>query len=123
MLTDIQPPFAPGEVTGALVILALMGALFTAIGCLASSLTASQIIAGIVAASLLFVHFLLGLVTEVYGDKIPAASFFNFISASQHLLDYSRGLVDSRAIVYYLTTTSFIIFLTFHVLDYRRWKP
>lgn len=122
MLNDIDPPFTSGEVSGALVILALMGALFTAIGCLASSLTASQIIAGIVAAGLLFVHFLLGLVTSIYGDQIPSADFFNFLSSSQHLLDFSRGLIDSRAIVYYITTTAFVIFLTFHVLDYRRWK-
>ncbi|MGC6425937.1 MAG: ABC transporter permease [Akkermansiaceae bacterium] len=123
MLTDVQPPFAPGEVTGALLILTLMGALFTAIGCLASSLTASQIIAGIIAAGFLFIHFLLGLVTAIYGDQIPSASFFNFISSSQHLLSFSQGLIDSRAFVYYLTTTGFVLFITHHVLDYRRWKP
>lgn len=123
ILTDVQPPFSPGEVTGALVILALMGALFTAAGCLASSLTASQIIAGIVALGFLLTHFFLGLVTTMYGDQIPSAGFFDFLSSSQHLSDFSQGLLDSRAFVYYLTTTSFILFITHHVLDYRRWKP
>ncbi|MDB4408462.1 ABC transporter permease [Akkermansiaceae bacterium] len=122
-LTDVPPPFVSGEVIGVFIILALMGALFTAFGCLASCLTSSQIIAGVVCVGILFVHFLLGLVTYFYGDQIDATPLFNFISSREHLASYSRGLIDSRPIVYYLTMTSFILFLTHHVLDYRRWKP
>lgn len=122
-LTDVPPPFVDGELYGAFAILALMGALFTAFGCLASCLSSSQIIAGIVCISILFIHFLLGLVTFFYGDQIDAAPFFSFISSREHLEDFSRGLIDSRPIVYYLTMTGFVLFLTFHLLDYRRWKP
>jgi len=122
LLTEVPPPFNTGELVGVFVILALMGALFTAFGCLASCFTSSQIIAGIVCIGILLIHFLLGLVTFFYGDKIPAASFFSFISSSEHLATYSRGLIDSRPLVYYLVMTGFILFLTHHLLDYRRWK-
>ena len=122
IITDVPPPFGSGELIGLFAILALMGALFTAFGCLASCLTSSQIIAGIVCIGILFIHFLLGLITFFYGDKIPAADFFSFISSSEHLATYSRGLIDSRPLVYYLTATGFILFLTHHLLDYRRWK-
>jgi ABC-2 type transport system permease protein len=62
-------------------------------------------------------------VTYFYGDQIDAAPFFHFISSREHLADYSRGLIDTRPIVYYFTMTGFVLFLTHHVLDYRRWKP
>ncbi|YCM44668.1 ABC transporter permease [Verrucomicrobiaceae bacterium 227] len=123
IITDIPPPFTSGELYGALTIIMLMGALFTAIGCLASVMTSSQIIAGVVCVGLLFVHFLLGLVTTFFGDQIAAAPVFDFVSSQNHLRAFSRGLLDTRPFAYYLATTSFILLLTHHLLDYRRWKP
>lgn len=121
--TDIPPPFSQAEIWTTMLILSLMGALFTALGCLASALTASQIIAGIVCISILLVHFLLGLVTYFYGDQIAAAPLFHFISSREHLELFSRGIIDSRPLVYYLVATGFVLILTHHVLDFRRWKP
>jgi ABC-2 type transport system permease protein len=123
IITDVPPPFSSGELVGVFSILALMGALFIAFGCLASCLTSSQIIAGVVCVGILFVHFLLGLITFFYGDQIDAAPFFSFISSREHLATFSRGLIDTRPFVYYLTATSFTLFITHHLLDYRRWKP
>lgn len=122
-LTDVPPPFSNGELYGAMAVIMLMGGLFTAFGCLASALTSSQIIAGVVCVSILLVHFLLGLVTTFFGDQIPAAPLFDFVSSQSHLQDFARGLIDSRPITYYLATTTFVLFLTYHLLDYRRWKP
>ncbi|MCH1510007.1 MAG: ABC transporter permease [Akkermansiaceae bacterium] len=123
MLNDIPPPFNNGELYGALSIVILMGSLFTAMGCLASCMTSSQIIAGIVCVGILFVHFLLGLIPYFFGDQIAAAPLFHFISSQEHLRSFSRGLFDTRPFVYYLTASGFFIFLTYHLLDYRRWKP
>ncbi len=122
-LTSVPPPFTSAEIYGALLIIALMGALFIAIGCLASCLTSSQIIAGVLCIGLLFVHFLLGLVTYFWGDQIAAAPLFHFISSREHLDLFTRGLIDTRSIVYYLTMTGFVLILTHHLLDFRRWKP
>ena len=106
-----------------MIAIALMGLLFTACGCLASALTSSQIIAGLVCLGLLLVHFFLGAVTNIFGDTIPAAPLFEFVSSQNHLRDLTRGLVDTRPIAYYLSTTAFFLFLTYHLLDFRRWKP
>ena len=123
VITDIPAPFTNGELMGALIIVFLMGALFTAIGCLASVMTSSQIIAGVVCVGLLLFHFLLGLVTTFFGDQLAAAPLFDFISVQNHLQAFSRGIIDTRPFVYYLTTTAFVLLLTHHLLDYRRWKP
>jgi len=123
VLTSVPPPFSNAEIYGSILILALMGALFTALGCLASCLTSSQIIAGVVCIGFLFVHFLLGLVTYFYGDQIAAAPLFHFISSREHLDLFTRGLIDTRPLVYYITMTGFVLILTHHLLDFRRWKP
>lgn len=122
-LTDVPPPFHTGEVAGAFTIIALMGALFTSFGCLASALTSSQIIAGVVCTAILIFHIFLGFIPQMFGEQIAAAPFFEFIASQRHLRDFSRGVIDSRTIAFYLSTSAFFLFLTFHLLDFRRWKP
>lgn len=122
LLTDVPTPFSGGSLLGAFLLVFLMGSLFIAIGCLASSLTSSQIIAGVVSIGLLFILHFLGYVTTFHGDRFPAAPLFDYISSKQHLYYFTKGLIDSRAIVYYLTATIFILFLTHHVINHRRWR-
>lgn len=100
----------------------LMGAAFTAIGCLASALTSSQIIAGILTVGLLVIQYFLGFVTVIWGESFAGAAFFHYISSQNHLHYLTSGLIDSRPFVYFLSTTAFVLFLTYQVVDYRRWK-
>ena len=122
LLTRLPAPFSTGSLLGGLAIILLMGALFTAIGCLASSLTSSQIIAGVVTIGLLVIHYFLGYITLIYGDAFPASSLFHYIASHEHLRYFTKGLIDSRVLVYYLTAAGFVLFLTHHVIDYRRWR-
>lgn len=121
--TGISPAFAPAALSSAFLILFLMGAAFTAIGCLASALTSSQIIAGIVTIAILLIHFMLGFVTVIWGDSFAGAGLFHYISTQQHLHYFTNGLIDSRPAVYYLSMAAFVLFLTYHVIDLRRWRP
>ena len=99
-----------------------MGAFFTAIGCLASAMTNSQIIAGIVTAGILVIHYFLGYVTLIWGESFVGAAAFNFISCQQHLHFFAKGLLDTRPIVFYLSSTILVLFLTWQVVDFRRWR-
>jgi ABC-2 type transport system permease protein len=121
--TDIPPAYAEGALLGSFSILFLMGAAFTAVGCLASSLTSSQIIAGIVTITILVIHYFLGFVTVIWGESFAGAGFFHYISSQRHLHYFTNGLLDSRAAVYYLSITTFFLFLTHQVIDLRRWRP
>ena len=121
-LTDIDPPFNGGSLVGAFLIIFLMGAFYTAIGCLASALTSSQIIAGILTISLLVLHYFLGFVPVVWGESFAAAPFFHYISCQEHLHSFTKGLIDTRPVIYNLGMAIFVLFLTHHVVDYRRWK-
>ena len=122
-LTDIPPPFSGAELAGAMTGIALMGLLFTAFGCLASALTSSQIIAGVVCVGILLVHFLLGLIPSQYTSQLDAAPFFDFLSSQNHMKMLARGLIDTRPIAYHLATTTFVLLVTYPLLAFRRWKP
>lgn len=121
-VTGLPPAWTGGALGGVLTILMLMGAAFTAIGCLASALTSSQIIAGILTIGLLVIQYFLGYVTVIWGNSFAGASMFDYISSQQHLYYFAKGLFDSRPAIYYLSLTIFILFLTYQVVDFRRWR-
>ncbi len=121
-VTDIPPAYAPGAMAGAYAILLLMGAAFTAVGCLASALTSSQIVAGLLTILFLLIQFFLGYVTVIWGESFRAAPMFHYISSQEHLHYFTRGLLDTRPVVYYLSVTVFMLFITYQIIDYRRWR-
>lgn len=121
-ITGLPPAYSPGAIIGTYTILALMGALFLALGCLASALTSSQIVAGIVTIGMLIIQYFLGYVTVIWGTSFPGSELFDRISSQQHLHYFAQGLIDTRVIVYYLTTAAFVLFLSYQVVDFRRWR-
>jgi ABC-2 type transport system permease protein len=40
----------------------------------------------------------------------------------EHMRDFARGVIDTRQIVFYLTLSGFFLFLTYRVVESRRWK-
>jgi ABC-2 type transport system permease protein len=46
----------------------------------------------------------------------------DYVSAIQHVIDLSRGIVDSRALVFYGSGTGLMLFLTVKVVEARRWR-
>src|SRR5438876_5623880 len=101
----------------------LIGCLYMSMGCFASALTRSQIIAAMnsfVIGLGLFVLSLRSLVPAPAADW--AAKVFSYISLSEHMEDFARGFVDTRPIVFYLSLTLVFLFLTLKAVESRRWK-
>lgn len=101
----------------------LLGGLFVALGCFASSLTRSQIIAAITSLALGLTVFMLSFLPYVMAD--PAgwpAQVFARVSVVEHMREFTRGVLDSRSVVFYLTATGFFLYLTLRVVESRRWK-
>lgn len=122
VITGTPAPVEMGHVLGTYLILLLMGAFFLSIGCLASTLTSSQIIAGIITIAALVFFYFLGFVPYIVTGNFKAVSLFHYVSVTEHLDNFARGLVDTGPIVYYLSMAAFMLFLTHLVLDFRRWK-
>ena len=121
-VTNLPPVWTPGALLGTFTAVMLMGAAFTAVGCLASAITSSQIIAGMLTIGLLVIQYFLGFVTVIWGESFAGAAFFHYISSQQHLHYFASGLFDTRPAAYFLSVAVFVLFLTYQVVDYRRWK-
>jgi ABC-2 type transport system permease protein len=100
-----------------------VGMFYLSIGCFSSALTKNQIVAAIIAFTLIGLMFFLSLLSFIF---LKASSrtreLTYYFSTIEHMGEFSRGLFDSRPIVFYVSMTLFTLFLTFHVFQYRRWK-
>jgi ABC-2 type transport system permease protein len=114
--------FDPGALGSTFLGILLMGCLFLSLGCLASSLTHNQVIAAMIALTFSIGMFLLGMVADTVPKGDWKAQVVSFFALPDHMNDFARGVVDTRAVVFLLTATFFILFLNLRVLESRRWK-
>jgi ABC-2 type transport system permease protein len=121
--TDGAVPVDAGALGGTFLGIFLFGALYMAVGCFASSLTRSQIIAAMVCFALGIALFLLSFLTFIKPAGGGAlARLYAHISMVEHMQDFCRGVVDTRPVVFYLSLTALFLFLTLKVVESRRWK-
>ena len=115
--------FEPRVVAVTFAGIGLVGCLFMALGCFASSLTRSEIVAAMVSFLLGIGLWMLGYRPESSGLLPPwAAPALEHISMTRHMEDFSRGLVVGRHLVFYVSATWLFLFLTQRVVESRRWK-
>src|ERR1051326_1501048 len=100
--------------------LLLFGGCFVAVGLFISNLSKNQIVAG----SVTFVIFLLlwvinwiGSFTGPTGDKLTS-----YLSIVDHFDDFSKGVIDTTHVIYYLSVITFGLFLTAKSVDTERWR-
>ena len=100
--------------------LILLGGSCLALGLFASSLTENQIVAGVTAFALLLLFWIIGWVQEL-GFGGPGG-VFQYLSMMEHYDSFTRGVIDTRDLVYYLSFIYFFLFLTKRQLESRRWR-
>ena len=100
--------------------LALMGGTYAAIGTYASSVTENQVFAFIIGVFFVLVFFMLDKTLVFVPTSI--AGFVQFLAVDYHLSNISRGVIDSRNLVYFFSVIGFFIFLTIQTLEMKRWK-
>jgi len=100
-----------------------IGSLFLSLGCFASSITRSQMAAAMISFVLgvgLFSLGFLALALPANSEwQTQALSYFNLFD---QMHDFARGVVDTRAVIFYITATFMFLFLTLRVVESRRWK-
>jgi ABC-2 type transport system permease protein len=101
--------------------LALLGALFLAVGVLASALTENQIVAAFVSFGLLLFLWLMAGLGSLLGDT-TAGQIVSYISFMEHYDHLVRGLVDTKDLVYFVSAIVLMLFLAHRVIDSTRWK-
>jgi ABC-2 type transport system permease protein len=112
-----------GTLASTFLGITLLGGLYTSLGCFASSLTRSQIIAAMFSFALGISLFLLSFISyAMAGATGWTAQVFAHLSLIEHMRDFSRGVVDVRPLVFYLSLTGLFLFLTLKAVESRRWK-
>ena len=100
--------------------LALMGATYTAIGTYASSVTENQVVSFIIGVFLVLIFFMLDKTLVFVPHSL--AAMLQFLAVDYHLSNISRGVIDSRNLIYFFSMIGFFIFLTIQTVEVRRWK-
>jgi ABC-2 type transport system permease protein len=122
-ITKTDAAHAAGAYLGSYLLLLLIGMFYLSIGCLASALTRNQIIAAVIAFAAIVVFFFTGLLSFIIPNVSPALrTLIEYFSTIEHMGMFSKGIIDSRPIVYYLSMTALMLFLTHHVLQSRKWR-
>ena len=115
--------FEPHVTAVAFVGVFLVGSLFMAMGCLASALTNSQVIAAMVSFLLGVGLWLISLPSTIDDTAVSKWSrVWEHLSVVRHMQDFSRGVLDSRHLTFYVTATVPFLFLTQRTVESRRWK-
>ncbi len=109
-----------GATFGSYFGLLMLGGVFTAIGVYASALTNNQIVAFILAMFLcLVLYYFFGLISTmpVFFGKLD--DFIQMLGLQYHYERVSRGAIDTRNAVYFLSMIALFLFLTKYILDKR----
>jgi ABC-2 type transport system permease protein len=99
--------------------LALFSAAAVSIGLLVTALTESQAIAFFITVFVLAALWFMGPGSEFFSGSL--AHLFQYVSFQTRLEGFSRGLIDTRDVVYFLSVTAVCLAVAFRALERRKW--
>ncbi|MCD6307953.1 MAG: ABC transporter permease [Candidatus Latescibacteria bacterium] len=100
--------------------LILMGAAYVAIGTFASTVSGNQVVSFIIAFLIIFVLWLLNKFLMLMPPAL--VPFFQYLSIDYHYNNISRGVIDSRDVIYYLSVVVAMLSLAKLSLESRKWN-
>ena len=100
--------------------LVLLGGTFLAVGLLSSSLTENQIVAAISTFGVLLILWVINWSADYAGGL--TGKILSHLSIIEHFESFSKGVLDSRDVIYYVNFTILALFLTLRSLEARRWN-
>lgn len=110
-----------GLLFSAYVGMLLLGALYIAVGLFFSACTANQIIAAVCSVIVLMVFtFLADYLASQQAGVLGIC--LHHLSIQEHYRDFTRGLLDTNHLIFFLTSTGLFLFLGVKVLETRRWR-
>jgi ABC-2 type transport system permease protein len=109
-----------GPIVTAYVGLFLFGAGALAVGLFTSALTSNQIVAAILSYGVLTLLTIIHLAADQVDGAM--ATFLNELSMVSQFEDFTRGILNLRSVIYYVSMIVVFLFLAVRALEFRRWK-
>ena len=113
-------PLDRGPTIGGYLGLLLMGGSYVSIGVMCSAFTRNSIVAFIVAFAISFALFIVGQVTQFLPSGL--AGLAAFIGIGNHFENISRGVIDTRDLIYYFSVMGICLLVATLSLESRRWS-
>jgi len=112
-----------GAYLGSYLMLLLLGMFYLSVGCLASVLTKNQIVAAIISFCAITLHFFSGLLSFIMSEvSSTTRQLLGYFSALEQMGTLSRGEIDTRPMVLYISMTIVMLALTHQVFQSRKWR-
>ena len=112
-----------GAYFGGYLMLLLLGMFYLSIGCFASVLTRNQIVAAIISFATITLLFFLGLVSFILLEvSSETRQLLGYFSAIEQMGTLSRGEIDTRPMVLYLSMTIVMLTFTYQAFQTRKWR-
>ena len=109
------------EIIGSYIGFVLLWGAFIAVGLFISSLTESQVIAGVFTfASLLMIYFISWFESSV--NSVVMKKIINWFSLFSRYNEFQNGILNIQSVIYYLSFIFVFLFLTVRVIDKRRYS-
>ena len=98
----------------------LLGSACLAAGIFASSVTSNQIVSAVLAGGILFGLWFLGVLAGLAPGALGEA--LSLFSLSSYFPDFVRGIMDTHAIVYYVSVTVLFLYFAIRSIETGRWR-
>jgi len=110
-----------GTIAAGYLGIALVGALFLSIGVFGSALSKNQIVAAIITFALNLLVFMIVFLTNLVNDP-KLKDLLAHLSIAEHMDEFSKGIVDTRRLVFYLSATLFFLWVASRTLEDKKWR-
>jgi ABC-2 type transport system permease protein len=111
-----------GPVVGGYIGALFLGGAYLALGLFISSLTKNQIIAFIIGLVACFIAFIIGADFVIISAPSFFAPILKFLGLGSHFNNISKGVIDSKDVIYYISFIFVFLWLNARVIESREWK-
>src|SRR5712671_1511580 len=98
----------------------LLGAAYMAIGLFISALTESQVVAALITFVILLMTWIIGWTAQETEGWVR--DFVTYLASVSHLDSFSKGTIDLKDIVYFLSLITLGLFATNRAIEAHRWS-
>jgi len=109
-----------GAIVAGYLGLFLFGAALLAVGLFTSSVTGNQIVAAVLGIGLCILLWLTEALADFMGP--PVSNLLSYLALGNHFFDFTKGIVDTKDVIYYLSVIAAGLSLATTTLSARRWK-
>ncbi len=112
----------PGPIITGYIGLLLLGGFYISVGLLTSCLSRNQVVSAVIAFLILSVFTFLLWAIRFAGVGANWQMIIQQLNVYERFTDFSRGLLDIKHIVFFITATCGVLFVAVKVLESKRWR-